>query len=1497
MAKRERGSLRQPLQHVTVTPLTGPESSIGELDKEKNVSRIKPKRDIGSFSSADDTYPAGDWTPWDCCQCAAQTRDAMLERVADAFGKYALVVYRHPKKFIVFSAMLCLGLSVGLLFKKSTTDGVLQYTIPNSQAQQDADEFRMLFQGNVTRSEILFIVANDGRSNLLERSFLNSVWDMHMRILDLKVTDEDDGDGLAAAAEAIAETGDTVQLPTRRLEGSLETFIDVNKPAIFELEAKEQNAEHRSHSLFAGRRLAWADPGAMVQQHLLQQQLTQQRQWTQGTSTPLVGRRRREAMAAAAQQQQQHQRQQLGTHLAERGEFCDPEMQLPRSRVTGLGCRSPLAPGEYGFANLCARDATGACEVPDGILFVYGHKNEFGTMVEYPTQTSFILARAFLTDLLLSRKGLRLTPSGRYATATAGLSIRQLTDDARLRPHALRWERKLLELLEKESLPGARIGVKTERSLSDELAASSSAGPGGEIMLVTAAGVLIGVYVWVVNFSRSHLRSKAVVGLTGAGAALLGYLGAFSPYLAIQSFCLICLAGLLLGYIMCLTFFLGFLALDARAEAARRVAGIFRCCPMGVLRDSAPVKTTGDATSHIRPEERRGVRTLKALPTLQYLDKTKLPGAEASALSACASDIFQCITMQVEAALQQQQQQRLIEAEAKRLRKQQNSKKARQRKTKGKTKKKKAASKEETSSDASSKEQSSESSGSDVSKPKRNTKKPKAKASPKKARKAKARPDKASLHKSSGKDTSTRESQPSKPTSSLTGSHRSSKKRQQRQRQRKAKALRPALKGRRQPVETVASTKATPPHESIHTTAKAAPEAVNEEKLNSSSDSKVNRKGSVVSVRLAKRRGTNVRFYKRSSTAAITASATLLQKQQSNKQGDDWKDKIVVELCVGSGSAVVAAAAEAAEAAFSTAGRSWSGERIARLQLLQRLGGGGLAEPQGNVGSGVRKVIVRFGARLLMNPFFKLMLLMVFASILITAVIGCLEIRTGLDPRSLTKEKTMLKRFFDLQEEYFGIYGEPVMVFFSYPENVCSAEFRVEYQKLHERLKEQPYTMELQDGLALFLQSPLGRNAPEQSATTCMQMLYAWLQTPFGSSFASFFSWSSGFRLRAWATVLVPKYFSTTQENSDFMHSLRADLAMFPLLKGATYNRNFVYFESDDAILPQTVSSMASAGCAVVIVSLFLLPSLRGALLVVGVLLLIDIVILGFMAWWGLPLNLLTMVNLTISIGFSVDYATHTTHAFCHCMGQKRGLRAFEAVLLVGGPLLHGALSTQLAVIPLAFVESPVLAVFFKMTTLVIIVGVTHGLLLLPVLLSLIGPLQQSHQKMIQQLLVLQQQYEQLEGQIIAAGGSRANPKLKQQRKALRRLIEQQQQPPETAASMNKGRACKMRAEQALPIHRKIPSVQTRVDQSPVKFSMCRLGVNFKGLKVAGSPRRLQTTGGNAVEQSAFFVSEYNLHTEFCRISPCSSATVQKLTSAEFASRGALMCGMRHFKQ
>ena len=248
----------------------------------------------------------------------------------------------------------------------------------------------MLFQGNVTRSEVILIAANDGRSNLLEKSFLNSIWDMHMRILDLKITDEDDGDGLAAAAAVIAETGDTLELPKRRLQqqGQGLLFLGVSETEKDKSGHILQKEESSNVLPSPTRRLAWGDPVAAVQQHFVQQQLMQQQQQQQQylmqqqqlqqpqRPMPGGGRRRREAMAAAAaaaEQQQQQLHQPFATP-PEAEEVCDPERQLPRDRITGLGCRPPLAPGEFGFANLCAKDATGACDAPDGIIFLYGNK-------------------------------------------------------------------------------------------------------------------------------------------------------------------------------------------------------------------------------------------------------------------------------------------------------------------------------------------------------------------------------------------------------------------------------------------------------------------------------------------------------------------------------------------------------------------------------------------------------------------------------------------------------------------------------------------------------------------------------------------------------------------------------------------------------------------------------------------------------------------------------------------------------------------------------------------------------------------------------------------------------------------------------------------------------------------------------------------------------------------------------------------------------------------
>lgn len=68
-------------------------------------------------------------------------------------------------------------------------------------------------------------------------------------------------------------------------------------------------------------------------------------------------------------------------------------------------------------------------------------------------------------------------------------------------------------------------------------------------------------------------------------------------------------------------------------------------------------------------------------------------------------------------------------------------------------------------------------------------------------------------------------------------------------------------------------------------------------------------------------------------------------------------------------------------------------------------------------------------------------------------------------------------------------------------------------------------------------------------------------------------------------------------------------------------------------------------------------------------------------------------------------------------------LKVRKALTQMGSSVFHGAASTFLAILPLSAAASYIFTVFFRMWFGIIVFGVANGFILLPVLLSLIGPL------------------------------------------------------------------------------------------------------------------------------------------------------------------------------
>ncbi|XP_062553950.1 patched domain-containing protein 3-like [Armigeres subalbatus] len=112
----------------------------------------------------------------------------------------------------------------------------------------------------------------------------------------------------------------------------------------------------------------------------------------------------------------------------------------------------------------------------------------------------------------------------------------------------------------------------------------------------------------------------------------------------------------------------------------------------------------------------------------------------------------------------------------------------------------------------------------------------------------------------------------------------------------------------------------------------------------------------------------------------------------------------------------------------------------------------------------------------------------------------------------------------------------------------------------------------------------------------------------------------------------------------------------------------------------------------------------------------------GFMQRWGLTLDICSCIALQLAVGLCVDYAAHIGHTFLTISHGNRNRRSLDTVLHIGAAVLYGGGSTILALSILSGSQAYTYRTFFKIFLLVIVIGLFHGLVLLPVILSIVGP-------------------------------------------------------------------------------------------------------------------------------------------------------------------------------
>ncbi|KJP89182.1 hypothetical protein AK88_01060 [Plasmodium fragile] len=419
-------------------------------------------------------------------------------------------------------------------------------------------------------------------------------------------------------------------------------------------------------------------------------------------------------------------------------------------------------------------------------------------------------------------------------------------------------------------------------------------------------------------------------------------------------------------------------------------------------------------------------------------------------------------------------------------------------------------------------------------------------------------------------------------------------------------------------------------------------------------------------------------------------------------------------------------------------------------------------EPKGNIGKYFRSLVKNYYVPFLSSSMGKAIVYVMFTFILMLSVYGCTLMKKGIKYDKAFPVDSYVRLFSEAKTKYFPHYGDMIEVYY------FDKDFIKKYRKLNnqvdvvpssvlysdrtdrgmmknpklnknihwemkdlqdeiidmsDQIEEQDFVSGVANGFTLFLNSnskKLKKETPEQFYDTFVD----WIQNDYvGNLFKNDFVFLNK-KLVAWRYF----YFQVNVDDSEISSKWLKTCKEISKLEDHNvqlqcFHISSIFNETDEAIIEVTLINLGITIITILIVTAYIIKGFNSCLIIALIIFLIDLCIFGFMCLCGITVNIISMVILVLSVGFSIDHTSHIVQAFTHSMGKTRDDKMKESLHLMIGPVLHSGLSTWFVISTLFFSNKDFTVIFFQTLSLVLFFSVIFSCVLLPVLLSSFGPL------------------------------------------------------------------------------------------------------------------------------------------------------------------------------